>query len=181
MNDLSSITSRIERVTPEIAKRLLERVVSSGKLDQASVQAFEGDMRDGRWTPNGAPIVLSPDGQVLDGRTRLNACIRSGAPFDTLIVQGVDIAAFETIDSVRKRTLADILSMRKENYGRAFGAALKILWTTVQEVHRVPERHLLQPRFWAYWRSTRESVTVSGRRCAPCHFCRMAAVSRFTT
>ena len=65
---------------------------------------------DSKW----APIVLSPDGQVLDGRTRLNACIRSGATFDTLIVQGVDIAAFETIDSVRKRTLADVLPMRKE-------------------------------------------------------------------
>jgi hypothetical protein len=129
MSDLASITSRVERVTPETAKRLLERVVSSGKLDQASVQAFERDMRDGRWTLNGAPIVLSADGQVLDGRTRLSACIRSGTFFDTLIVQGVDIAAFETIDSVRKRTLADVLSMREELHGRALGAALKILWT----------------------------------------------------
>lgn len=128
MTDISAITSRIESVTPETAKRMLEHVVGSAKLDQGTVQAFERDMRDGRWALNGAPIVLSADGQLLDGRARLNACVRSGAAFDSLVVQGVDIDTFETIDAVRKRTLADVLSMREENHGRALGAALRILW-----------------------------------------------------
>lgn len=129
MSDFPNITSRVERITPDIAKSMLERIIGSAKLDHASVQAFQRDMHDGRWILNGSPIVLSSDGQVLDGRARLDACARSNAPFDTLVIQGVDIKAFETIDSIRKRTLADVLSMRKEKHGRALGAALKIVWT----------------------------------------------------
>ncbi|WP_152664009.1 hypothetical protein [Sphingomonas sp. SRS2] len=129
MSNLSTITSRIQQVTPEVAKQMLERIVGSARLDAASVQAFEHDMRDGRWALNGAPIVFSGDGQLLDGRARLNACVRSGATFESLIIEGIDVTAFETIDAVRKRTLADVLSMREEHHGRALGAALRILWT----------------------------------------------------
>lgn len=129
MSDLSAISSRIEHVTPVAAKQMLERAVGNAKLDHGSVQAFERDMREGRWALNGAPIVLSADGRLLDGRARLTACVRSDAAFDTLVVQGVEFDAFETIDAVRKRTLADVLSMRQESHGRALGAALRILWT----------------------------------------------------
>jgi hypothetical protein len=129
MSDLTQIKSRVQEITPVIAKQMLERVVSSAKLDQASVQTFERDMRESRWSLNGAPIVFSTDGYLLDGRARLTACVRSSAPFETLVIEGVDISAFETIDSVRKRTLADVLSMREETHGRALGAALRILWT----------------------------------------------------
>ncbi len=77
---------------------------------------------------NGAPIVLSSSGQVLDGRMRLTACLRSEATFDTLVVRGISEDAFETMDAVRKRTLADVLSIRKELHGRSLGAALRIIW-----------------------------------------------------
>jgi hypothetical protein len=128
-NELATISSRIERITPVVAEQMLQRVVSTSRADPPSLQAFERDMAAGHWVLNGAPIILSPDGQILDGRARLLACVRSGSSFDTLIVQGVSIDAFETIDAVRKRTLADILSMRHELHGRALGSALRILWS----------------------------------------------------
>jgi hypothetical protein len=129
MDDLSSITSRVETITPDVAALMLERVVSTGRIDQPTLAAFARDMRVGRWLLNGAPIVLSQDGQVLDGRARLRACVSAGSSFETLIVQGVSIDTFETIDSVRKRTLADVLAMRHEIHGRALASALRIIWT----------------------------------------------------
>lgn len=55
--------------------------------------------------------------------------MRSGTPFETLVIKGIKSSAFETIDSVRKRTLADVLSIRSEIHGRALGSALRIIWS----------------------------------------------------
>lgn len=86
-------------------------------------------MRCNAWVLNGAPIVFDADGRLLDGRTRLLACIRAAKAFDTLVVRGVSTDVFETFDSVRKRTLADILSIRSEIHGRALASALRIIWS----------------------------------------------------
>ena len=128
MDDLSSITSSVELITPERAAAWLQNVVANGHIDQTVLRAFERDMREHRWLLNGAPIVLSTDGRVLDGRTRLHACVNSQTAFESLIIFGIKSDTFETIDSIRKRSLADILSIRKEKHGRSLGSALRIIW-----------------------------------------------------
>lgn len=128
MDQIAAISSSVERITPDKAEQMLARALSNAKIDQPSREAFERDMRAGTWVLNGAPIVFATDGTLLDGRARLLACIRSKRPFDTLVVRGVAADAFETIDAIRKRTLADILSIRSEQHGRPLAAALRILW-----------------------------------------------------
>jgi hypothetical protein len=123
------VTSRIARVTPADAMPLLERFHAGAKVDQRQLQAYSHDMQEGRWVLNGAPLVLSDEGRVLDGRLRLLACVQSGSSFDTLIVEGISAASYETIDAVRKRTLADVLAIRNERHGRPLAAALRIIWT----------------------------------------------------
>lgn len=86
-------------------------------------------MRVGRWALNGCPLIVASDGRLLDGRARLHACIRAGISFDTLVVTGIDVDTFETIDAVRKRTLADVLSIRNETHGRPLASALRIIWS----------------------------------------------------
>lgn len=129
MDEIAAIESAVELVTPNIAKTMLERVFSAAKVDGPSRHAFARDMATHQWVLNGAPIVFSADGSLLDGRARLHACIDSGEAFKTLVIRGVAHDAFETIDAVRKRTLADILSIKQEPHGRPLGAALRILWT----------------------------------------------------
>ncbi len=126
---MDTITSAVERVTPDTAKRMLERVFSNAKVDIPSRDAFARDMAAGNWVLNGSPIVFAANGTLIDGRARLHACVDSGAAFDTLVIRGIDTDTFETIDALRKRTLADILSIRQEQHGRPLGAALRILWT----------------------------------------------------
>jgi hypothetical protein len=122
------VTSRIATVTPDEAGGLLQRFFASAKIDQRLLQAYRKDMQDGRWFLNGAPVVISADGRVLDGRLRLLACVQSGVSFDTLIVEGVSSDSYETLDAVRKRTLADVLAIRSERHGRPLAAALRIIW-----------------------------------------------------
>lgn len=128
MDPLDTITSSVETITPELAATLLARVAGNGRVDKGTQLSLERDMRDGRWVLNGAPVVLSQDGQVLDGRARLHACIAAGVSFQTLVVRGVALDTFETIDSIRKRTLADVLSIRREQHGRALASAMRIIW-----------------------------------------------------
>lgn len=129
MDEIAAIEPAVELITPERAKTMLECVFSAAKVDGPSRQAFARDMAAHQWILNGAPIVFSADGSLLDGRARLHACIDSGEAFQTLVIRGVAQDAFETIDAVRKRTLSDILSIRQELHGRPLGAALRILWT----------------------------------------------------
>ncbi|MEH7879332.1 hypothetical protein V7799_17715 [Rhizobium laguerreae] len=129
MDQFTGITWEIQQITPQLAAELLQHVVTNGHVDRSTLQAFERDMRDRRWVLNGAPIILSTDGQVLDGRARLHACVRSGVSFQTIIVKGIRSSTFETIDSIRKRTLADVLFIRSEVHGRSLGAALRIIWS----------------------------------------------------
>lgn len=129
MNELGEIESEVQWITPALAADMLTRVVASEHVDKMALEAFERDMGGGGWLLNGAPIIISTDGRVLDGRMRLHACVRSGKAFETLVIRGIRPTAFETIDSVRKRTLADVLSIRREKHGRPLGAALRIIWS----------------------------------------------------
>jgi len=129
MTNVDDINWRIQRISPSDAAKMLKIVSMNGHIDKPSLQSFEKDMREGRWVLNGSPIILGADASVLDGRARLHACVRSENVFETLVVSGITKDAFETIDSIRKRTLADVLSIRKELHGRSLGAALRILWS----------------------------------------------------
>jgi hypothetical protein len=124
-----SIQTRVAIIEPTDAARLVASFRSTGKVDQKLVKAYAEDMSVGRWMLNGATIVLSKDSKVLDGRARLLACVQAQQPFKTLIIEGVDDGAFETIDAVRKRRLADVLTIRRFPHGRALAAALRLIWS----------------------------------------------------
>lgn len=121
------VTSRVATITPSEASSLLSRFFANGKIDQRLLAAYVRDMSERRWSLNGAPVVLSDSGKVLDGRSRLLACVQSQAAFSTLIVEGIQSSTYESIDAVRKRTLADVLSIRHERHGRSLAAGLRII------------------------------------------------------
>jgi hypothetical protein len=122
------IASQTQIISPDRAKQLATQFFATSKVSSTLVRAYADDIRHGRWLLNGASIVLSSEGKVLDGRARILACIEAGRPFETLIVEGVDPDAFETMDALRKRTLADVLTIRQIQHGRALAAALRIIW-----------------------------------------------------
>lgn len=128
LNDDDGLSHEVRMVSPTEAAQLLQRVRNTASADQRQIATYARDMTAGAWKLNGDPLILDKDGVLLSGRLRLHACIRAGTAFPTLIVRNVDPAHFDTIDAVRRRTVADVLSIRREKDGRALAAALTVLW-----------------------------------------------------
>ncbi len=119
-----NISNEIRLVSPDDAQAWLASVHNHGKLDQRLINAYSRDMGAGRWKINGEPLIFDNSGKLLSGRIRLHACIRAKVNFPTLIVRGVDEVHFDTIDALRRRTLGDVLTIRREKNGRALASAL---------------------------------------------------------
>ena len=124
-------------ITPMLAREWLEKnIAHNRKVVPAVVARYETDIRAGRWLSNGSTIVMSSTGKIIDGQHRLLAVVAAGRHIDTLVVSGVPDAAFETIDSGRRRLASDILSiMGYTNVTQL--AALANMWLYYEKTHRI--------------------------------------------
>jgi hypothetical protein len=125
---MTDVDFEVRWITPSEARRLLAVKRSNTPLRLAQVKQYAGEMRQGRWVLNGDPIIIGRSGALLSGVLRLEAARLADVGFPALLVRNIDDAAFETIDSVRRRTVGDILAIRREAHGRILAAALGILW-----------------------------------------------------
>lgn len=138
--NISEITHAVRRITPVEAQQLLATARFNGKVNRAQIRAYAHDMSAGRWLLNGDPIILDRDDVLLSGVHRLRACMEADTSFPCLIIRGVDGTAFATIDALRRRTVGDILAIRKEAKGRALAAALMLLWRYVHDDYVNPRK-----------------------------------------
>ncbi|MEC3953803.1 hypothetical protein VMT65_12255 [Nocardia sp. CDC153] len=106
------VISEIIEIDAAMARRMLERNTHNRPIRQARVQQYYDDMISGRWVFNGEPIILGPDGEVLDGAHRLTSISHTaGQKFPMLVVRGISRAAQLTMDQGAKRTPADQLTL----------------------------------------------------------------------
>lgn len=122
------LAHEVRLLHPAEASELLRKARNTAPLDQRQIATYASDMAAGAWKLNGDPLILDREGVLLSGRLRLHACVKAARPFPTLIIRNVDPSHFDTIDSLRRRTVSDIMSIRKERDGRALAAALTVLW-----------------------------------------------------
>ena len=125
---MAAVAFEVRNVSPSEAREMLARKRSAAPIRMAHVRAYAKEMSDGRWVLNGDPIIIGRSGALLSGVLRLEAAKLADASFPALIIRDIDDATFETIDSVRRRTLSDILAIRKEASGRILASALTVLW-----------------------------------------------------
>jgi len=86
---------------------------------------------------------------LLNGQHRLLACIKSAAPFQTLVVRGIRRDAFETIDTGVKRSMADVFSTKGEaHYSNLASAVYSLYW---METTGAPIPRLVQPTHKQLW------------------------------
>jgi hypothetical protein len=82
-------------------------------------------MREGGWDPeNGETIKMCGD-QVIDGRHRLNAIIASGRTVRMAVVRGVSKDAFKTLDTGKKRSMSDLLTISGYSNTNHLAAAIR--------------------------------------------------------
>ncbi len=112
MSYRNGLTTEIETITPTMAERYLEANVNNRKLSQRHVNAYAEDMRQSRWDLNGETIKFAEDGTLLDGQTRLWACIEAGTPFRAVVVRGLPREVQVTMDNGRSRQFNDHLQIK---------------------------------------------------------------------
>lgn len=96
-------------------------------ISVAYVKRLAQAMERGEWGLNAMPIVLDKKGKVIDGQHRLSAVIIYKKPVRMTIAYGVDNDAIKTIDIGRKRTPADMLSLRGEKDCNVLASAVRLL------------------------------------------------------
>lgn len=127
-------------ITPALAKQLLHRNTRNRKLRERAVGDYARDINAGNWSLNGEAIKISANGDVLDGQHRLHAVVQADTAVDMFVVIGLDPATQETMDSGRKRSTADVLSLRDEENATTLAAVLRRVWAWEQGDHRFKGR-----------------------------------------
>lgn len=121
-----SIELKTVTLTPEMAAALLEANQSNRPIRDHHVTRIADQIAKGKWRFNGDTIKIAVTGDVLDGQHRLWAVIEAKRPVETILVRGIEKAAFATIDTIRQpRSGADVLAlMGATRYRTIIAAAL---------------------------------------------------------
>lgn len=98
-------------LNPGLAAELLKRNPDNRNIRQTKVLQYEADMRAGRWTFNGEPIIVSKDGLINDGQHRLRAMVEANCTIPILFVFGLERETRLTVDQGALRTAGDFLGM----------------------------------------------------------------------
>jgi len=76
------------------------------------VATYAREMLEGKWLLAGDPIRISRTNRLLDGQYRLNAIVKSGTTQTFVVIRGLPDEAQKAMDIGKKRTAADVFSMR---------------------------------------------------------------------
>lgn len=125
---MNNITTTIEEITPSIASLWLQGNTKNRPLNRDLVTRYANAITRGEWVFNGDTYRFSNTGKVLDGQHRLCAIIESGVCVTGLIVRGLLDEVFPTIDSGKKRTISDVLSMKNYKHTCNLGAVLSLIY-----------------------------------------------------
>ncbi len=117
----------VERITPKGAIALLERNSHNRNLRKARVAALVDAIKRGEWELNGESIKIALDDTLIDGQHRLQAIAEAGKPVKVLVVRNLPLAAQDTVDTGKRRRLADILMVEGYSDPSALAAAINIL------------------------------------------------------
>tara|TARA_Y100000588_G_scaffold395303_1_gene522787 strand:+ start:7880 stop:9118 length:1239 start_codon:yes stop_codon:yes gene_type:complete len=107
-------------VTPQLARDMLEfsrrgAINSNNKnrrLSRAKVKKYAEAMSKSQWCLTGEPIIISADGEILNGHHRLQAALESNSRFIAPVTYGVtDALSFAHIDVGNTRTRSQVLEM----------------------------------------------------------------------
>lgn len=105
-----NVTCNIETITPSMAKSYLDNNTRNRKINNSTVKRYAVDMKSGNWKLNGETIIFDSDNVLKQGQHRLLACIKADTPFETVVVRGVDVDTFDTIDTGHGRNMSDMFS-----------------------------------------------------------------------
>lgn len=111
------IVSKIETITPEMAKDYLKDQGPNRKAQMRMVTKFSSDLAAGEWSLNGETVKFDENGRMIDGQKRMMAIVRTGLPMTTVVVRGLPAEAIYMVDTGQRRTGGDYLTIHGFRYG----------------------------------------------------------------
>jgi hypothetical protein len=118
----------VECITPAAARTLLESNTHNRNVRLNRVAQLADAMERGEWELNGETIKVAVDGTLLDGQHRLQAIVDSGVTIHSLVLRDLSHAAQDTVDTGRRRRLADVLAIEGYPDSHALAAAVSHLY-----------------------------------------------------
>lgn len=107
---MGSVTTSIKKITPAMARAMLESNTGNFRpVNQSRVRRYASDMLTGKWWLNGEAIKTNGV-MLLDGQHRLHAIIMSGKTIETVVVDGLETDSAISMDKGAPRTLASWLT-----------------------------------------------------------------------
>ena len=116
----------IETITPETASAWLDFNQHNRKPKSTRIPRYARDMKNGKWKLTGETVVFDEDGWLIDGQNRLMACVQADAPFETIVVRGIERDAQIAMDSGAPRRPADALAMKGHAKAKDLAAAVVV-------------------------------------------------------
>lgn len=114
-------------LTPELAQKLLSQNSGNRIVSGLLVAEYAQAIAEGRWRYNGETIIVSKTGRLLDGQHRCLAVVKAGIAIEVALVDDVDEDVFDTLDSGKKRSAADVLGMGGISNANMVAATLGII------------------------------------------------------
>lgn len=144
---IGEIQTEILEITPEIAEKWLTRNDMNRPRRKLFVTQLAEAIRRGEWRLNGEAIRFDRNGVLLDGQHRLTAVVEAGLPIRSVVMWGLEPDVRDTVDTGRRRSLADVLAMHGEVAVSNLAAALNLihLWNLGEDALRSRSRHRLSP------------------------------------
>lgn len=112
-------------VDPGTAAEWLALNEGNRRIRRLAVDRYATAMQAGEWRLNGEPIIFGDDGKLKNGQHRLEACIKAGTSFYTLVVWGVTDDAYPTMDRPALRQASDVLAAVGESRATTLSPAIQ--------------------------------------------------------
>jgi len=123
----TKFVSELITITPDMAAQWLEMNKKNRKVRSGVVDKYARDMKAKRWQVTGDAVRFDKDTNLIDGQHRLLACVKSNAPFETLVIYGLPPESQDVMDQGAVRRSEDVLSLRGWNNVTGLAATARVL------------------------------------------------------
>lgn len=115
----------IELIGKEEALFILKNNNINRAIVRANVEFIKSEIQNNEFKMNGATIVISENGTLLDGQHRLTAISELDVSLPLIVVRNASEEVFSTIDTGKNRSSGDVLSSKKIKHANNLASAVK--------------------------------------------------------
>lgn len=116
---MTNIRRKTIELTPELASQYLSKIYDGQrKINKGHVKQLSRDIREGRWNNDARqfdPIMLSPNGELLNGQHRCKAVVDAEKSIVVDLLTNVPEDLFKFLDGGKSRALPQFVKCKNSN------------------------------------------------------------------